>query len=243
MYKIILADDEIWVIMGLKKLIEKTGAPFQVVAEVSNGVMAMEEVERLKPDVLMTDIRMPGMDGLQLLEKIREKNLNTKVVLISGYAEFEYAQRAIRFGAADYLLKPVEQEKLEEVFDGILNTLREEWNISEEETPESANVTTIKRIIEEIRQNYTENINLTDLADKYFMSTGRLSTMLKEELGFSFSEYIALKRMQKAKELLADEALSVEEIAEMVGYKDYSYFTKVFKKVIGLTPSKYRKNL
>lgn len=142
-------------------------------AEVSNGVMDMEEIERLQPDVLMTDIRMPGMDGLTLIEKIREKNLDTKVIIISGYAEFEYARRAIRGGAVDYLLKPVEQEKLEAVFDELLRVFRAEGKTMEEENKEPVNHTVIRSIVEEIQRNYTENINLTELSDKYFISIGR----------------------------------------------------------------------
>ena len=107
MYSVYIADDEMWVIVGLKKRIEKTGLPFQVIGEANNGVMALEEIEKKKPDILFTDIRMPGYSGLELLELLRKKELQTKVILISGYAEFEYAQSAIRNGAYDYLLKPM----------------------------------------------------------------------------------------------------------------------------------------
>ena len=120
MYSVYIADDEMWVIVGLKKRIEKTGLPFQVIGEANNGVMALEEIEKKKPDILFTDIRMPGYSGLELLELLRKKELQTKVILISGYAEFEYAQSAIRNGAYDYLLKPIDQEKLQIVLERIL---------------------------------------------------------------------------------------------------------------------------
>lgn len=132
MYKIFLADDEIWVIMGLKKLIEKTGAPFRVVGEANNGIVALEEIEEKKPDVLITDIRMPGMDGLQLMQMIQEKNLETRVVLVSGYAEFNYAQQAMRMGAVDYLLKPVETEALAEVMERLEIMLNKDGKKPEE---------------------------------------------------------------------------------------------------------------
>ena len=108
---------------------------------------------------------------------------------------------------------------------------------------EEINPTTIQRIIQEIRENYAENITLTDLSKKYGISISHLSSLLKTELKLSFTEYIASRRIQKAKELLGDDKLSIEEIAEKVGYNDYFYFTKVFKKNTGISPSKYRKNL
>lgn len=243
MYKIFLADDEIWVIMGLKKLIEKIGAPFQVVGEASNGVMALEEIEKKKPDVLITDIRMPGMDGLELMKEIRKKKLDTKVVLVSGYAEFDYAQKAIRMGAVDYLLKPVEAETFAKVLENLEKMLDERGGKQEEQPEEILNPSALENIVEEIQARYNENITLTGFSEKHNISVGHLSNLLKERLGMSFSEYITAKRVQKAKELLADERLSVEKVANEVGYKDYFYFTKVFKKAVGISPSKYRKNL
>lgn len=243
MYKIFLADDEIWVIMGLKKLIEKIGAPFQVVGEASNGVMALEEIEKKKPDVLITDIRMPRMDGLELMKEIRKKKLDTKVVLVSGYAEFDYAQKAIRMGAVDYLLKPVEAETFAKVLENLEKMLDERGGKQEEQPEEILNPSALENIVEEIQSRYNENITLTGFSEKHNISAGHLSNLLKERLGMSFSEYITAKRVQKAKELLADERLSVEKVANEVGYKDYFYFTKVFKKAVGISPSKYRKNL
>lgn len=98
-------------------------------------------------------------------------------------------------------------------------------------------------MVNEIKEHYTENITLAALAEKYGFSTGYISSLLKEELGLPFSEYITAKRVQKAKELLADSRLSIDMVAEQAGYNDYFYFTKVFKKTVGISPSKYRKNL
>ena len=235
MYKVILADDETWVAIGLRKLIEKSRLPFQVVAEAANGIQALEEVIDKKPDILITDIRMPGMDGLELLRMIRRAGMDVKVIFVSGYAEFEYARKAIRMGAFDYLLKPVEPDALTEA----LGRARREIEAGQQENEEVTS--TITCIVREIQEKYTGNLTLTGLAQKYNISASHLSSQLKEELGMSFSEYIADRRVQLARELLADERLSINEIAERVGYKDYFYFIKVFKKVTGISPSKYRK--
>lgn len=205
--------------------------------------MALEEIEKKKPDVLITDIRMPGMDGLELMKEIRKKKLDTKVVLVSGYAEFDYAQKAIRMGAVDYLLKPVEAETFAKVLENLEKMLDERGGKQEEQPEEILNPSALENIVEEIQARYNENITLTGFSEKHNISAGHLSNLLKERLGMSFSEYITAKRVQKAKELLADERLSVEKVANEVGYKDYFYFTKVFKKAVGISPSKYRKNL
>lgn len=242
MNRVFIADDEMWIVIGLKKLIERTGMPFQIIGEANNGVSALEEIEEKKPDILFTDIRMPGYNGLELMERLNEKGLDMKVVFISGYADFEYAQKAIRLGAFDYLLKPIEQDKLNSVLERLL--------VNDKELPDSAesvveeiNPSTIKMILQEMKKNYAEKITLTYLSEKYGISRSHLSGLIKEELHLSFSDYIASKRIQKAKELLADKSLSIEEIAEQVGYSDYFYFTKVFKKNCGISPSKYRKSL
>ena len=240
MYTIFLADDEIWVSMGLKKMIGRSGAAFQVIGEASDGVTAFDEIRRLRPDLLLADIRMPGLNGIELLKKIRENGLDTRVVLVSGYAEFSYAQEAVRLGASDYLLKPVEEEELRNV----LRKIDEELGGAgadggDAELPP----TVLDRVIREIQERYTENISLSGLAEKYHLSPARLSGLLKNRLGLTFSEYLSAKRIQYAKELMRDESLSTAAIAEMCGYNDYFYFTKVFKKVAGMSPGKYRAKL
>lgn len=217
--------------------------PFQVIGEASNGVTALEDVTRLRPDVLLTDIRMPGMSGLELLNQVTE-NLPTRVVLISGYAEFEYALTAIREGAFDYLLKPVQQKDLNRVLKNLCHELLPtEESSPDSEAEASVNPTLLDSIFLEMQNRYTENISLTELSQKYGVSSGHLSALIKKELGLSFSEYITSRRIQKAQELLKNESLSVEEVANAAGYHDYFYFTKVFKKTLGISPSKYRKQL
>ena len=241
MHSVFIADDEIWIILGLKKMIENSELPFQVIGNATNGVSALDAIEEKKPELVFSDIRMPGLSGLELLQKLNERKIGTKVIFVSGYSEFEYAREAVRGGALDYLVKPIEQEKLNEV----LNRILHEEILGDEPENEIKPVenTGLKQVIQEIKENYTKDITLTELADKYQVSASYLSGLIKSELGLPFSEYLASRRIQKAKELLADETLSIDAIAEMVGYKDYFYFTKVFKKTEGISPSKYRKSI
>ena len=98
MYKVLIADDEVWIGFGIKKLIHKSGQPFTVIGEAPNGIRAYEMVKKEQPDLLITDIRMPGLNGLELMRKLRAEENPVSVVFISGYAEFEYAREAISLG-------------------------------------------------------------------------------------------------------------------------------------------------
>ena len=241
MLNVYIADDEVWITLGLKKLLEKLDMDIFIVGTANNGLTAREEIAMFKPDVVFTDIRMPGLSGLELLQAIPEVSPDTKVVLISGYAEFSYAKEAVQHHAYDYLLKPIKEEDLQRVLAAIVNETG-----ADEEAEEGKTVyydRLIDNVVTEIREHYMEDISLTSLADKYNVSMGRLSEMIKEHLKVNFSDYIATLRIQRAKELLRDDSLSIQEIAEIVGYNDYFYFTKVFKKVAGISPSKYRKSI
>lgn len=240
MLNVYIADDEVWIILGLKKLLEKIDVDSFVVGTANNGLMAKEEIAMFKPDVIFTDIRMPGLSGLELLQAIPEVSPDSKVVIITGFAEFSYAKEAVQHHAFDYLLKPIKEEDLQRVMTAIV---KERGENEDEEIQAPVNDRMIDSVVADIRDHYMEDISLTSLAAKYNVSMGSLSRMIKDHLQLNFSDYIASLRIQRAKELLSDETLSIQEIAEIVGYNDYFYFTKVFKKIEGISPSKYRKEI
>lgn len=245
MYKVVIADDEVWVAIGIKKLIHRSSLPFEVVGEASNGIKALEMVREMRPDLLITDIRMPGLNGLELVKRIRESESLIQIVFISGYAEFEYAKEGLRLGALDYLLKPVEEESLRKVLLRYQAAREEKTKQAAQPESEEAGFPIedyrIKKVVDEINIRYTEKISLQELADKCGLSSGHLSALIKRETGASFSDYVAAKRIGDAKKLLLQEGLSIEEVAYQVGYHDYFYFTKVFKKHEGISPSAFRK--
>ena len=234
---VLIADDEAWIILGLKKLLEKSGFETEVVGTADNGVAALEEIRRLQPDVIFSDIRMPGLTGLELLREIPEAAPDAKLIIISGYAEFAYAREAVQYHAFDYLLKPVKLEELQRVLESVADNLKEKSGDEAVQSPEKL----IDAVLAEIREHYLEDISLTEIAGRWSISAGRLSTLIKEKLGVTYSDYITSLRIERAKELLQNETLSIQEIAEQAGYRDYFYFTKVFKKTVGISPSKYRK--
>ena len=242
MIQVYLADDEKWVLLGLQKLIQKSGLPFQVVGEADNGLLALEEIRMLRPQVLFTDIRMPKMTGIDLLCKIREEKLDVQTILISGYAEFKYAQAALRNGALDYILKPIQEKELIQILEKLAAVLLPEQNFFGGEDL-CLQKGAVDEIVWEIQAHYTQDISLQGFAEKYNISNGHLSYLLKQEFGMSFTKYVTLKRMELAKELLKDRTLSIDQVAQKVGFHDYFYFTKVFKETQGISPSKFRKGL
>ena len=242
MFNVYIADDEVWIILGLKKLLEKLDIDAFVIGTANNGLTALEEIKEFKPEVVFADIRMPGLSGLELLTEIPKVSPDTKVIIISGYAEFAYAQEAVQHHAFDYLLKPIKEEDLSRTMSAFLND-RDSGGQEDDEKQAPAYDRMIDNVISDIREHYLEDISLTSLSAKYNTSMSHLSKMIKETLKMNFSDYIAILRIQRVKELLRDDRMSIQEIAEIVGYNDYFYFTKVFKKVEGMSPSKYRKSI
>lgn len=124
MYKVLIADDEAWIRERIVKTIDWSKIGAEVIGEASDGKEALEKVERLVPDIVITDIRMPCISGLEFIKKLKQRGLNTEIIIISGYTDFEYAQKAVKFGVRDYLLKPVDDEELLKVVGKSIENLR-----------------------------------------------------------------------------------------------------------------------
>lgn len=165
-----------------------------------------------------------------------------EVVLVSGYSEFEYARKAVRYGAFDYLLKQVSAEELTDVLRRLSDALKGREQGAPDPLKEGAHLShMMTEVMRDIDEGFPRDILLNELAKKYSISSGHLSNLIKKETGSTYTEHITRRRIEKAKELLKDDSLSILEVAEQVGYGDYFYFTKLFKRQTGLSPSKYRK--
>lgn len=244
-YKIIVAEDEERILNNIAKKIDESNLGFKVIGKAQTGKQALILVEELNPDVVFTDIKMPVIDGLELIENLYFRYPYIKTVIISGYADFEYAQKAIAYGVKGYLLKPVERESLIEILgklkimlDTEKKSLREKLSIPEgQHTPEEiANM--LKQFIKE---NYTENININFIAEKLNYSTSYLSRLFSQHTGVSPYRYIIELRINRAKYLLQNyRELSINQVGGMIGYPDQSYFSRIFKKITGKSPQEYR---
>jgi len=248
---ILVVEDEPRTLARLHRILETWAAGRYRVEDAPNLPEALARA--LQPDVvlLVCDIRIPGGTGLELIGELRKRGRQPAVVLVSGYAEFEYARQAITLEVADYLLKPVEREKLVEAVEKALEARRRNRRISlveqmaddrllELERRAPANPA-VREAIAYVEAHLGEAIGLKEAAALVHMNASYFSALFKEQCGMTFSEFLTRKRVAKAKELLLTTNLSVEEIAARVGYQTARYFVEVFKEQVGLSPHRYRK--
>jgi two-component system response regulator YesN len=346
--KILLIDDEDIVLKGLTLLISSASDINFEIYTTKSAIEALSLVEKYEFDVIVTDIRMPVMDGLTLCEKLRYKGCQAKIIIISGYEDFSYAKKAIKIGVVDYLLKPIDQDNFLSVIRSVIsqididkqrtNIAQQEndiiketfltdlvrslvldlssfdWNScskhidnffnaiiashwsedsvlqfciklinsiafdlykdnSEEVIAEAIDYLKDYKTIEQLKDNFTNimnkwfkilsvnqkhdegpiiskikdfiahnyaNVTLEIVADKMNFNPVYLSSYFKEKTGQNFKDYLTDIRIQEAKDLLKNPKLKIYEVADMVGYTDPKYFSKLFKKITGLEPTIYR---
>ena len=241
MYQVLIADDEPWALYRLQKLIDWNRLDFEIVGTASDGLSALELIKQKKPELVLSDIRMPGLDGLKLVEQINLASPKTTVILITGFSEFSYAKEAIRQGVFDYLVKPVKREELTETLSRVIKRIQEKAATCASEEAACAVPTQIGKIMAAIDASYMQDIRLNDLADQFYLTAQYLSVLIKKETGYTYSELIIQKRISLAKDLLVKTDKPIQDIMEETGYHDYSHFIRLFKKQTGCTPYAYRK--
>lgn len=265
-YQIFIIDDEPMVVKGLKELVPWEEINCSVCGTAKNGEEGLAIIADLQPDIVISDIRMPKLDGLQMIEKLKTVTKETKFIVLTSYREFDYAQKAIELGVMKYLLKPTNIEDIksavieammqlddehskEEDLTRLRQKLIETINVFEDKPNESKqdedeSESRLKYLavqaINYMKENYSHKLDLQEVADHLMISTWYLCKILKQELDNSFVQLLNEIRIQEAKRLLIETQYKVYEISERVGYTDTPYFTKTFKKYAGVTPNQYR---
>lgn len=238
--KILIADDEDMIRCGVAKYLKLHTDRFDKIYEAENGQEAIDILLKYQPDIMVLDIQMPLKTGLDVMKEARKAGLSPITVILSGYEEFSYAQEAIKFGAKEYLLKPMRAADIL----ACLNRLADEYIGIEEKEPEKADAAggnpLVKAALEYITEHYAEEIFLAEVAEALGISAGYLSTLLNQELGSGFNDYVNQVRIDRACCYLEQNYLKNYEIAYKVGFRDEKYFSKVFKKLKGMSPKEYR---
>lgn len=234
MYDIVICDDEAILRRGLKSWVEKSGLPLRVSGMAENGVQALELILSERPQIALMDINMPGIAGLDVIEQVKKRGLDTRFIIITGHDEFQYAKRACRLHVADYLLKPVCKEELL----GLLKELIGE--IPAAATPGSR--TKEQKILDYIQEHFSEqSFSLGELSDHFYLSESYLTRLLKKETGCAFSEILTKMRIEHAIALLKQyPEMKLVEVADRSGFASQHYFSRVFKEQTGVTPKEYR---
>ena len=258
-YKVLIVEDEPLMRSYLFENISRLSPDFVASAAARDGLDALPLLEDRHFDLVITDIKMPGLDGIELVKRLRESGSDVPVILLSGYDEFEYARAGLRLGVAEYLLKPVNDDELSLALRKIAEQLDQSAGMVKlpgDWSPES-----IQRFISDcfadrnreqsqlseraakyIADHFTQAITQTDVAEALGITPAYLSNVFHEEKGESYTKFLTRLRMTQAALLLkSNPDLTVQAIAEMTGYVSDKHFISVFKKFFGETPNEYRR--
>ena len=255
MSKALIIDDEKPVRIALEKLGDWQKYDITEILMASNGKEGLEVMRLQEPEYIFLDICMPIMNGLEFLECAKEEYPNSQFIIVSGYDDFHYAQNALRFGATDYLLKPVDRQSinnaLEHAAKKLAVALEEQMQAqsAESASPTETNSSdkyTTEQIVEMIHnyidEHFYENIKITMFSERFFFSKEYISRAFKAKYQYGIYEYVLKVRMEKACKLLQDESIKIQDVGESVGFQDNNYFSKAFKNYYNISPSEYRRD-
>lgn len=244
MWKVMAADDEAYMRDALVQMIPWKDYDCQLAGVYSDGRQLIDAMEEGHPDIVITDIRMPDLDGIDVCRYVYEHCPEAQVIVLSAYSDFSYAQSAMRYSACEYVLKV-------DLFTGLPRALAKASQLLEKqqddmqkdlENPsmESTTEDLYKKMTRYVEMNYRSNFTLTDMAEALHASQSYLSRLYKACHGVNLFDDILNRRIEKAKECLLAANWRVQDVAEYVGFEDAGYFAKVFKKQTGSSPKEYK---
>lgn len=255
-YRVVIIEDEIIVRKGLILTTPWEVYDFKVIGEAKNGQEGLDLVLKLRPDIVITDIKMPILSGIKMVEQILE-HYNPVIIFITAYNDFEYAKKAIDFRVVDYLVKPFNDNQLEEALLKAKEKVQERIvqeqvpqkfsqldNINKRlsETSNSKHINIIKAL-NYIKENFSEELTVLKIAEALNVSESYLSHLFKEETNYTVIEYLTHYRLSVACQMLKNPNTRINTVAYLVGYKDQRYFSQIFKKHLGMNPKKFQQDL
>lgn len=249
LYNVLIAEDDeaVRYVYSRMKIWNECG--FQIKKQVSDGREAIDAVETEIFDLILTDIRMPWIDGIELLKKVRESGRDIEVIFVSTYSDFEYARQGLILGAFDYILKPVKSDKLSKVLERAKKKLDEKKYADIAETcVKSAfdyfNMTK-ETVFGEHLFSYISSlgINITtmeEVAESFEISKDYFGKLFKQNFGIHFNQFYSVLKIEYSKALIRNYNYKAYEISEILGYSSRDYFTKIFRETTGITPTEYK---
>ncbi|MGE5613136.1 MAG: response regulator transcription factor [Bacillota bacterium] len=261
--KLLIADDEPSIRKGLSEM-DWQSIGLTICHVASNGEEALEAIKNLRPDIILTDICMIGLSGIDLAKYVYEHNMDCQIIFLSGYDDFKYAKSAITYNVFDYILKPSDPEEIFQSVKRAIEELKAKRTASDsvsnlkkhlsalkfvdtmsENQPEKAMSKadkTMHEIISYIENNYMKDISLVTLSKEIHFNPIYISRLIKKKSGYTFLEILTAVRMYHAARLLTSTDEKISSIAEKVGIGDQRYFSQIFKKTFNMTPFEYRKS-
>ncbi len=232
---ILVVDDDMLICENVKSKLGRIVTDGSLHCETANSVIEAKLALRChKPDILITDLNMPGISGLSLVKYVKETWPDIHTYVLSGYDDYELVRQAFLNGAEDYLLKPMEIEELREkvVAKAVSRQAQQQ---------EKAQDFELEAALAFIEQNLTRNITMDEAAASIAMSYNYFSRKFRDHTGYSFPEYVNLRRIDRSKNYLRDPSLKIADIAYKMGYNSASTFSKTFKKYEGCYPADFRR--
>lgn len=249
MYKMLIVDDEIRIVEGLKMIVDWQQYQFQQIETATSYTQAMELALELRPDIALIDICIHDKKGYDLIRELQQFQLTTRYIMISGYDEFKYIQKAMKLGARDYILKPIDKNELLKAIEKIIvdelhgtftpGKSKDFDPILHRGYKEFSKLT--QKVIVTVQQHYKENISLKYIGDQFQMNSTYLGQLFIKDTGIKFSEYLMQYRMKKARELIESTQDKISCIATEVGYNNLNYFYTHFQSCYQESPLDFRK--
>lgn len=245
MLKLVIVEDEALVREGLVLAVDWAASDCVVAGQAANGAEGLEMIRSAKPDFVLTDVRMPRMDGIEMIKQLKAEGCEAEFIILTAYTDFEYAHSAVKLGVADFLLKPFRDEDLDEAVEKVKARLAaraapQEGAAFRFDLEKGTKSKYVEEAVAYLRQHYAENLTIADTAEAIDLSEGYLSRLFKKETGYTFNNYLVMYRIHVAMRLLRDRHTKVYEVSEQVGFADKTYFSTLFKKYVGITPSEYQ---
>lgn len=238
MFRVVLIDDEPYTLDDMKDAFPFAKYSFVVGDTFTSVEDALAPILSNPPDLIITDIRLQTASGLELAALCRKNGVESRIVLLSGYQDFDYVQEAFRQNVFFYMLKPIDDDLAADVLKRVYQSLQEHPI----ERVRRYSGDAFGRAMEYIENNYTSSLPVESVAEMLFISKNYLSDIFTKHLGITFTQYRHSLRIQEAKRLLTETDKSIVEIAYDVGYNSESYFCSTFKRAVGDTPQQYRAN-
>jgi two-component system response regulator YesN len=245
--RVVVVEDEELIRKSLVRKIESIDPVFTVVHSAEDGVEALKFVQDNPIDLVVTDIHMPVMNGIELIKALHLHFPHIRAMITTGYADFEYARQAMRYQVTEYLLKPIKQDELKNVLSRIRVTIENEKsqykkNAGGMRTQADKPEEIVQLVQQFLRENFTKELSLEEISRSFNFTSSYLSKIFIKHTGEAPSKYLISLRINEAKYLLAEHHnLSVKEVAERVGYPDQFYFSRLFKQITGCTPKDYQR--
>ncbi|AZN39235.1 response regulator transcription factor [Paenibacillus albus] len=251
--RLLIVEDEAPILRGLLRKVKALDLPFQEIAGAPSAEEALEDLRQHPADLVMTDINMPQMNGLEFIQAAQNEDLCGRFIILTGYDDFSYARSALRLKVIDYLLKPINDEQLGELLTKIGEQIQAELDLQNEQEDEAEvelhedsfpaemdKPDAGKQMLEYIEANYQTDLSLSSVAEQVGLHPNYVSYLFKKETGMNVLAYIHQLRVVKAKELIVKRPnLPLSEVAVLTGFENPRHFYKVFKKHTGMTPRQF----